>query len=75
MENTVSIVIAPDTMKPRLSDTSVTTGRRALRVACRRRTSTSAQALGAGRLQVVLAHLVEQRRSHDERVLREIGQA
>jgi hypothetical protein len=41
MEKTVSMVIAPDTMKPRLSETSVATGSMALRAACRRRTKTS----------------------------------
>ncbi len=41
MENTVSTVIAPDTTKPRLSAIRVVVGSRALRTACRLRTTTS----------------------------------
>ena len=57
-----------------LSAARVVVGSSALGTACRRRTSHVAQALGARGDQVVLAELVEQRRPHDQRVLREVGE-
>ena len=60
--------------EPEVERDRLTTGSSAFGTACRRRTSDVAQALGASELEVVLAHRVEQRRPHDDRVLAEVGE-
>ena len=73
-EKTVSTAIAPERTKPKLIAISVVEGSSALRTAWRFRTCDVAQPLRARERQVVLAHRVEQRRAHDERVLAEVGE-
>jgi hypothetical protein len=60
IEKTVSTVIAPETMKPRLSETRVTTGQERVADAVPPSYEHVVEPLGASGLEVVLAHLVQQ---------------
>ena len=73
-EKIVSTAIAPESTKPKLIAISVTTGSSALRHRVPVAHHDVAQTLRAGEREVVLAHRVEQRRAHDERVLPEVGE-
>ena len=73
-EKIVSTAIAPERTKPKLIAASVTTGQQRVRHGVAVAHGDVAQALRAREHEVVLAHRVEQRRAHHERVLAEVGE-
>ena len=71
-EKTVSTVMAPETTNPRLMNTSVIVGSIAFGTACAPAHQLVHEPLGPGDREVVLAHLVDQRGTHHQRVLGEV---